>query len=99
MSNRLYVGNLSLSTTEDTIVQAFEQDDLGVRSINVVLDRGTGQTRGFAFVDMATEADALAAAEALDGTVLDGCTLRVNVVHEWQQRSNRARKGRDERDF
>ena len=96
MSTRLYVGNLSFNSTEDAITRAFEQDSRGVQSVSVVTDRETGRPRGFAFVEMATEADARAAIEALDGTELDGRTLRVNEARERQPRSD-ARPSRDRR--
>ncbi|HEB51641.1 MAG TPA: RNA-binding protein [bacterium] len=96
MSTRLYVGNLSFNSTEDAITRAFEQDSRSVQSVSVVTDRETGRPRGFAFVEMATEADARAAIEALDGTELDGRTLRVNEARERQPRSD-ARPARDQR--
>lgn len=96
MSTRLYVGNLSFNSTEDAIARAFEQDSRRVQSVSVVTDRDTGRPRGFAFVEMASEADARSAIEALDGTELDGRTLRVNEAQERQPRSD-ARPARDRR--
>ena len=97
MSTRLYVGNLSFNSTEDSITQAFEQDSRRVKSVSVVTDRDTGRPRGFAFVEMETEDDARAAIEALDGAELDGRTLRVNEAQERQPRaqgqSGRGRQG------
>jgi len=95
MSTRLYVGNLSFDSTEDSITQAFERDSRRVQSVSVVMDRNTGRPRGFAFVEMASEADARAAIDALDGTELDGRTLRVNEAQERQSRSD-ARSSRDQ---
>ena len=98
MSTRLYVGNLSFNSTEDAIAQAFEQDSRRVQSVSVVTDRDTGRPRGFAFVEMASEADARSAIEALDGTELDGRTLRVNEAQERQPRAGfRSRPERDRR--
>ena len=98
MSTKLYVGNLSFNSTEDAIAQAFEQDSRRVQSVSVVTDRDTGRSRGFAFVEMASEADARSAIEALDGTELDGRTLRVNEAQERQPRSGfRAQPERDRR--
>ena len=96
MSTRLYVGNLSFNSTEDAIAQAFEQDSRRVQSVSVVTDRDTGRPRGFAFVEMASEADARSAIEALDGTELDGRTLRVNEAQERQPRAG-AQPARDRR--
>ncbi|MEM7204711.1 MAG: RNA-binding protein [Planctomycetota bacterium] len=91
MGTRLFVGNISFDSTEDSIAQAFAQDDRRVQSVSVVTDRDTGRPRGFAFVEMGSEADAQAAIESLDGTELDGRTLRVNEAQERQQRSSRDR--------
>jgi RNA recognition motif-containing protein len=96
MGTRLHVGNLSFNSTEDAITNAFEQDSRRVQSVAVVTDRDTGRPRGFAFVEMASEADARSAIEALDGTELDGRTLRVNEAQERQRRSD-ARPARDRR--
>lgn len=82
MTKRLYVGNLSFDTTEDTLTAAFEADGRKVSSVSIVTDRDTGRPRGFGFVEMATEEDANAAMAALDGTELDGRTLKVNEAKE-----------------
>ncbi|MCA8976775.1 MAG: RNA-binding protein [Planctomycetes bacterium] len=86
MGTRLYVGNLSFNSTEETISQAFGEDGRQVSSVSVVTDRDTGRPRGFAFVEMGSESDAQAAIKALDGTELDGRTLRVNEAQERQPR-------------
>jgi len=91
MSAKLYVGNLALDTTENTLADAFRQDSRQVRRVSIITDTGTGRSRGFAFVTMATEADAEAAMKALDGTDLDGKTLRVNVAHDKQSGGTGAR--------
>jgi len=82
MGTRLYVGNLSYSTTEESLRSAFEQDGRTVTEVKVVTDRDTGQPRGFAFVEMGSAADAQAAIAALDGQSLDGRTLKVNEALE-----------------
>jgi len=82
MSKRIYVGNLSFDTTEQSLSAAFEEGGRQVRSVDVIMDRDTGRPRGFAFVEMENEADAEAAISALDGTELDGRSLRVNVAQE-----------------
>jgi cold-inducible RNA-binding protein len=87
MGTRLYVGNLSFDTTEDTLRQALAADGRGVKEVNLVLDRDTGRPRGFAFAEMANDNDAQAAIKALDGTELDGRNLKVNEAHERQPRS------------
>ena len=86
MSNRLYVGNMSHDTTEDSLTAAFEQDGRKVSSVHIVTDRDTKRPRGFAFVEMTNDADAQAAIQAMDGTDLDGQTLKVNEAQERQSR-------------
>ena len=86
MSSRLYVGNLSFDTTEETIAEAFGQDSRRVKEVSVVMDRDTGRPRGFAFVEMANDSDAQSAMQAMDGFQLDGRELRVNEAEERQQR-------------
>lgn len=87
MTTRLYVGNLSFDSTEETITQAFSQDSRRVKSVSVVTDRDTGRPRGFAFVEMETAEDAQAAIQALDGAEVDGRRLRVNEAQERKPRS------------
>jgi RNA recognition motif-containing protein len=89
MGTRIYVGNLSFDSTEDSIAQAFGQDSRKVKNVSIVTDRDTGRPRGFAFVEMESEPDARAAIEALDGVELDGRTLRVNEAQERQPRPSR----------
>lgn len=87
MGTRLYVDNLSFSTTDAALEAAFSQDGRQVSSVSVVLDRDTGRSRGFAFVEMANEADAQSAIQALNGAEVDGRTLRVNEAEERKPRS------------
>ncbi len=86
MAKRLYVGNLSYDTTEDGLMAAFQQDGRQVSEVSIVTDRDTGRPRGFAFVEMANESDAQKAISAMDGTDLDGRTLKVNEAQERQPR-------------
>ena len=58
---RLYVGNLSFGTTEDTLRQAFEQNGRKVVEVKIVTDRDTGRPRGFGFVEMSSPEEAQAA--------------------------------------
>lgn len=81
MGNRLYVGNLSFNTNEDTLRDAFSQ--IGEpNEVKVVMDRETGRSRGFAFVTMSDPDSARKAIAELDGRLLDGRPLRVNEAEE-----------------
>ena len=77
MAKRLYVGNLAYSVTSEDLQEMFEQYGQ-VRSAQVLSDRETGRSRGFGFVEMANDDEALAAIESLDGQDHDGRRLTVN---------------------
>ncbi|MBD3233362.1 MAG: RNA-binding protein [candidate division Zixibacteria bacterium] len=74
---KLYVGNLSPHTTEDTLRQTFESHG-EVSSVNIIKDRYTGESRGFGFIEMYTKAEAQSAISSLNGQTLDGNSLNVN---------------------
>ena len=82
---RLYVGNLSFNSTEDTIRQAFSAFG-EVNSVHMVTDRDSGQPRGFGFVEMGGSAEGQAAINGLNGTELDGRTLNVNEARPRPER-------------
>ena len=82
MGTKLYVGNLSFDSTEADLRALFESDGRQVREVAMIMDRETGRPRGFAFVQMANEADAKAAIAALDGKDLGGRNLRVNEAQD-----------------
>jgi len=77
MSKNLYVGNLSYDTTEDTLRTLFAEYG-EIETANLITDRYTGRSRGFAFVEFATQEEADAAMEALNGRPVDGRELRVD---------------------
>ncbi len=83
MSKKLYVGNLSFQTTEDELREVFGQYGQ-VTSAQVVMDRETGRSRGFAFVEMADGADQAIA--AMNGAQLGGRTLTVNEARPREER-------------
>ncbi|MBK8977272.1 MAG: RNA-binding protein [Planctomycetes bacterium] len=85
MGKRLFVGNLSWGTQEDDLIELFETDGRTVVSARIMTDRDTGRSRGFGFVEMASDEDAQAAMQALDGVEVDGRPLRVNEAEERQQ--------------
>jgi cold-inducible RNA-binding protein len=79
MAKNLYVGNLSYDTTEDTLRTLFSEYG-EIESVNLITDRYTGRSRGFAFVEMATEAGAEEARTGLNGRQVDGRELKVDVA-------------------
>lgn len=87
---KLYVGNLSWGTTDEGLRKAFEQYGK-VEYANVMKDRKTGRSRGFGFVAMPVESEAMAAIEAWDGVMLDGRSLRVNEATPREKGRNRGR--------
>ncbi len=81
MAKKLYVGNITFGTTSEDLRTLFEQHGQ-VNDAIVIQDRDTGRSRGFGFVEMADDAAADAAIEALNGTTIDGRDLTVNVARE-----------------
>jgi len=85
MSKRIYVGNLSYQTTDGDLTTLFEQ--VGpVESVNIITDRDTGRSKGFAFVEMGGE-DADKAITQLNGTEIDGRALTVNEARPREERT------------
>ncbi len=82
MGKRLYVGNLSYDSNEDSIRAAFSEGGRTVTDVHIMTDRETGRPRGFGFVELSSEAEAQAAIEELDGKDLDGRSIRVNEARE-----------------
>lgn len=87
MGTRVYVGNLAFDATEDALRALCAEEGRNVTRVNVVTDRATGQPRGFAFVDFATEQDARRAISALHGKPMNGRTLTVNEAREREPRT------------
>jgi RNA recognition motif-containing protein len=85
MTVRLYVGNLPFSVSEQELEDLFSQSGQ-VESANIVTDRDTGRSRGFAFVEMDTREAADAAIQALNGYELDGRSLTVNEARPKESR-------------
>lgn len=77
MENKLYVGNLPYSTTEDSLREAFEAYG-SVLSASIITDRDTGRSKGFGFVEMSTESEADEAMQGMNGASLGGRTLKVD---------------------
>jgi RNA recognition motif-containing protein len=89
MSSKLYVGNLSFNTSTEDLEKMFAESGT-VQSTNIIEDRDTGRSRGFAFVEMSNDEEAQNAITALNGKEIDGRALLVN---EAKPRENRAGSG------
>jgi RNA recognition motif-containing protein len=88
----IYVGNLSRTTTEEDLRKAFEAHGQ-VATVNIITDKYTGDPRGFAFVEMASKEEAMAAIAGLNGTELDGRTLNVNEARPRAEGGGGGRSG------
>jgi RNA recognition motif-containing protein len=77
MAKKLYVGGLSYSTTEPALADAFSKAG-SVTSASIIIDKMTGRSKGFGFVEMSTDEEAQAAINMYDGAELDGRKLTVN---------------------
>jgi cold-inducible RNA-binding protein len=80
MGTKLYVGNLPYSVTEESLTTYFAQAGT-VTSAKIVNDRDSGRSKGFGFVEMASEAEASAAIEQLNGKEFEGRTLRISEAN------------------
>jgi cold-inducible RNA-binding protein len=92
MSMKLYVGNLSFQTTNEDLQALFEQAGT-VESVNLIEDRETGRSRGFGFVEMATNEEGQKAIEQFNGKELNGRNLNVNEAKPREDRGNRGGGG------
>lgn len=81
----IFVGNLSFGTTENSLRSMFESYGT-VDRVNIVTDRDTGQARGFAFIEMSSDAEGNAAINGLNGRDLDGRALNVNEARPKTER-------------
>ena len=85
MGNKLYVGNLAYSVRDDSLHQAFSQFGT-VTSAKVMMDRDTGRSKGFGFVEMASDAEAQAAIDGMNGQPLEGRAVVVNIARPREER-------------
>jgi RNA recognition motif-containing protein len=97
MSTRIYVGNLPFSATDQQLTQFFAAYG-DVTEVTIVVDRDSGRSKGFGFVQMSDDAAARTAIAELNGTLLDNRALRVNEAQARPDRSSRdggPRRGSD----
>ena len=88
MATKLYVGGLSYNTTEDALKDAFSQSGT-VTSATIIMDKMTGRSRGFGFVEMSSDEEAKGAVDMWNGKELDGRTLTVNEARPLGERPAR----------
>jgi RNA recognition motif-containing protein len=85
MTQKVYVGNLSYNTTEDTLRTLFAEYG-EIESVNLITDRDTGRPKGFAFVEMSTEQAARAAISGLNGKSVDDREIKVDKANPPRER-------------
>lgn len=95
MNNKLFVGNLSFNTTENDLQDAFAAHGV-VTEVNLMMDRSTGRSRGFAFVTMSSPEEAQKAIDGMNGKALDGRALTVNIARPREERPGGGGGGRRE---
>lgn len=88
MSKKLYVGNLPYSVSDQSLADTFAECGT-VQSAKVIMDRDSGRSKGFAFVEMSTDAEAANAISRLNGTQLDGRAMNVSEAKPQAPRENR----------
>ncbi len=88
----IYVGNLSYDTTEADLRTAFSAHG-AVDSVRLITDRDSGRSKGFGFVEMPDEGEARAAMDALNGTEMQGRTIKVNEARPREDRPQRGGGG------
>jgi RNA recognition motif-containing protein len=88
---KLYVGNLPYSANQQTLQDTFSKCGT-VQSVNVISDRDSGRSKGFAFVEMSSNAEAQKAIQEFNGSSLDGREIKVNEAKPQEKRSGGGRK-------
>ncbi len=92
MGNKLYIGNLPYSANQQTLQDTFGKCGT-VDSVNVIMDRQTGQSKGFGFVEMSSSAEAQKAIQEINGSSIDGREVKVNEAKPQEKRSGGGGKG------
>ena len=92
MAKKLYVGNLSYDTTDSTLRELFEEHGT-VESAQVIMDRDSGRSKGFGFVEMSSDQEAQAAIDALNGQEVSGRALTVNEAKPREDRGGGRGRG------
>ena len=92
MGRKLYVGNLPYSADQQSLTEIFSRCGT-VDSVNVITDRDTGRSKGFAFIEMSSDSEAQKAIQELNGTDCDGRPMTVNEAKPQKKRSGGGRGG------
>ncbi len=92
MANKLFIGGVSYNTTDESLRNAFAQAG-SVVSATIIMDKMTGRSKGFGFVEMASDEEAQKAIEMWNGKDLDGRTIRVDEARPMQPRAPRGGNG------
>ena len=92
MGKKIYVGNLAYGVSSSDLQQMFEEFGT-VQSAQVIIDRDTGRSKGFGFVEMSSDAEAQAAIDALNGKHVDSRILTVNEARPREDRGGGGRRG------
>ncbi len=90
--NKLYVGNLEYSVTEEELTKTFNDNGISIKELRIVKDKYTGRSKGFGFVEVDNENDVQKAIDALDGKDLKGRSLRVSKARPPRKNFNRRRR-------
>ncbi|MBN2121308.1 MAG: RNA-binding protein [Candidatus Omnitrophica bacterium] len=93
--NKLYIGNLEYTTSEEEIAQAFSEKGINVKEVRIIKDKFSGRSKGFGFAEVESEDKIQEAISAMDGQDLKGRKIRVSQAKERQPRRDRG----DNRDF
>ncbi|WII73929.1 RNA-binding protein [Bdellovibrio sp. 22V] len=92
MGKKLYVGNLSFNVDSDQLTDVFAEFG-SIISANVIMDRDTGRSKGFAFVEMSSDSEAQAALQKLNGMELSGRAMNISEAKPQENRSGGNRRG------
>jgi RNA recognition motif-containing protein len=85
MDTKLFVGNLSYTTTEEELQELFSQAGV-VKSVSVIKDRATGRSKGFAFIEMSNQSEVEQAIKLFNGTTFGNREIKVDIAKEKEQR-------------
>jgi len=96
MSKKLYVGNLSYSITDQSLTDTFSECGT-VQSARVIMDRDSGRSKGFAFVEMSTDSEAANSINRFNGTQLEGRAMNVSEAKPQAPRDGGSRGGYNSR--